>query len=203
MAAKIEVKADKIERTYVIPLRKKVKVVPRYKKANKAIKTIREFVARHMKIRDRDLKKIKVDEYVNEVVWARGIKKPPSKIKVKVTKSDDDIVQVWLVDYPKKLKFKKQRADKKTKEAEEADKKKKADAKAVEEAAKKEAEEKKKEVAETTEEAEEKKAEEKEKKSAVVEAGVKMEKAAAKKAKHVTGGKTKQPKHQQRKALAK
>ena len=65
MAKKSETKSgtqETIERIYVIPLRKKVKVVPRYKKANKAIRTIKEFLVRHMKIRDRDLRKIKIDK---------------------------------------------------------------------------------------------------------------------------------------------
>ena len=42
-----------------------------------------------------------------------------------------------------------------------------------------------------------------EKIKAVVEAGEKMQKEAAKKMKHDTGGKTKEPKHQVRQALAK
>ncbi|MCH7641596.1 hypothetical protein IID22_05375 [Patescibacteria group bacterium] len=49
----------------------------------------------------------------------------------------------------------------------------------------------------------ERKKEEKEKAKAGEEAGKKMKKAAAKTAKHQTGEKVKQPKHPQRKALAK
>jgi large subunit ribosomal protein L31e len=73
---------EKIEREYTIPLRHRWKIVPTYKRANKAVKAIKEFLVRHMKIRDRDLDKIKVDKYLNEAIWARGIKHPPSKIKV-------------------------------------------------------------------------------------------------------------------------
>jgi len=57
---KPEPKVEKVERIYTIPLREKCRVVPRYKKTNKAIKTIKEFIARHMKIQDRDLKKLKL-----------------------------------------------------------------------------------------------------------------------------------------------
>jgi len=39
-----------------------------------------------MKIKNRDLKKIKIDKYLNEQMWFRGIKKPPVKIKVKAVK---------------------------------------------------------------------------------------------------------------------
>ena len=59
-----ETKSDRIEREYVIPLRIKWKNVPRYKKTNKAIRTIKEFLVRHMKIRDRDLNKIKIGQIV-------------------------------------------------------------------------------------------------------------------------------------------
>lgn len=75
--AKKEIKTETIEREYIIPLREKGRSVPRYKKTPKAIKTVKEFLARHMKIRDRDLNKIKLDRFVNEALWYRGIKKPP------------------------------------------------------------------------------------------------------------------------------
>ncbi len=55
MAKKPETKIEKIEREYIIPLRIKWKKVPRYKRANKAIKAIKEFLVRHMKIRNKDL----------------------------------------------------------------------------------------------------------------------------------------------------
>jgi len=191
--AKQESKTDKLEREYVIPLRCEWKKVPRYRRAEKAIKAIREFLVRHMKIRDRDLKKIRIDKYLNEEIWFRGIKKPPAKIKVKAIKETDsdgkEIVRVELINYSEKAKFKRLREEKIFKEGEEKAKK------------KKEAEKPKEEV--ETKESEEKKEESEEKKAAVVEAGEKIQKAAAKKVKHDTGAKIKQPKHQKRVALAK
>jgi len=192
---KPNVKTEKnIEREYVIPLREKVRVVPRYKKANKAIKIIKEFLAKHMKVKDRDLNKIKLDKSLNEFIWSRGIKNPPSKIKVKTIKYEKEgIVRVELSEMPDKLKFKRAKEEKREKKASEA-------------LSKKKPAEKPKEIEKTEEEkkeAEGKKTEEKEKKSAVVEAGQEIEKAAARKTKHISGGKTKAPKHLQRKALAK
>jgi len=189
---KTEPKTDKQEREYVIPLREKCRVVPRYKKTNKAIKTIKEFLVKHMKIYDRDLNKIKIDKYVNEAVWARGIKKPPTKIRVKAIK-EGEIVRVELVGIPEKLKFKKLREEKIEEKALETGKKKKT---LMEKAKEKPAEKKE-------EKTEEEKAEEKEKAKAGAEATKKLEKAAAKQIKHQTGGKTKQPKRQIRKALEK
>lgn len=191
MAKKQETKIEKLEREYTIPLREKCRVSPRYKKTPKAIKTIKEFLVRHMKIYDRDLNKIKIDKYLNEMIWARGIKKPPAKIKVRVIK-EGDIVRVEPAEFSESLKFKKLREEKREQKAEEIGKKKK-----------KEKGESEKQQDEEIKVSEEKKIEEKEKKSAVVEAGQKMEKVAAKQIKHQAGGKTKQPKRKIRKALEK
>ena len=196
MVKKTETKITTIEREYIIPLREKSRVVPRYKKTPKAVKTIREFLVRHMKIYDGDLRKIKIDSYLNEYLWFRGIRKHPHKIKVKATKEIVDgkeFVRVELVDYPTDLKFKKLRAERFDKKSEEAGKKKK---------------DKKEEPKTEKKEEKEKKEEEKENKSAVVEAGGEFEKAAAKQAKHATieAGRIKQmtkQRHQMRKALAK
>lgn len=186
MAKKKTEPVEKIEREYIIPLRNKWKKVPRYKRANKAIKAIKEFLARHMKIRDRDLDKIKLDKYLNEFVWTRGIRKPPIKVKVKAVK-EGDIVRVELSDMPEKMKFKKARLEKREKEAAEIGKKKKKEEKPEEK---------------TMEKTEEEKKEEKEKAKAGEEAGKELGKAAARTTKHQTKV-SKQPKRQKRKALAK
>ncbi len=109
MAEKTE--TQKIEREYIIPLRKEWAKVPRYKRAKKAIKAIRKFLVRHMKIYDRDLKKIKIDKYLNEEIWFRGIKKPPAKIKIKAIK-EGEIVKAELAEMPKELEFKKKKEEK-------------------------------------------------------------------------------------------
>ena len=194
MAEKTETKTENLEREYIIPLRKKWAKVPRYKRANKAIKAIKEFLARHMKIRDRDLRKIKIDKYLNETVWFRGIRNPPSKIKVKAIKEHGTgEVRAELSEMPEKIKFKKARLEKR-------------DQKAAQTPAKKPAEKPEEKLEQRPEQEqiqEEKKEEEKEKKAAVIEAGKEMEKAAAKQMKKMKSQKIKQPKRQQRKALAK
>src|SRR3989304_10476524 len=124
MAEKQEPKSEKLEREYIINLRRKVKGVPIYKRAPKAIRTVKEFLVRHMKIRDRDLRKVKLDRYLNEFLWARGIKNPMTKIKVKVVK-EGDIVRAELAELPTKLKFKKAREEKREQKGAEVAKKKK------------------------------------------------------------------------------
>jgi large subunit ribosomal protein L31e len=167
-----EEKNSKIEREYVIPLRAKCRVVPRYKKANKAIKTIKEFLAKHMKIKDRDLNKIKLDLSVNEAVWARGIRKPVHKIKVRAVK-EGDIVRVTLVELSKKAQDKKKRLEKRETLSKESVKKKEAEPK------KEESEDKNKDGVKDS-------VEEKEKKISVKESQEKMEKTKAKTLKKTT-----------------
>ena len=84
--------SDEIERTITIPLRA-TKMVPRSRRALRAVKEIRENVARHMKA---DAEKIWIDQALNEKIWERGIQKPPKRITVKAVKYDDGLVEVSL-----------------------------------------------------------------------------------------------------------
>ncbi len=84
---------DDNERIMNIPLRD-TKSVPRSKRANRAIKEIREYIARHMKVDDDEL--IWIDTALNEKIWSRGIQKPPSKITVKAVRFEDGLVEVSL-----------------------------------------------------------------------------------------------------------
>ncbi len=93
-----------LEREYVVPLKKGSLNVPRYRRAKKAVKTLKEFLARHMRVENRDLKKVKIDTYLNNELWFRGIKKPVSKIKVKAVKKEG-IVYVELADVPEAVRF--------------------------------------------------------------------------------------------------
>jgi large subunit ribosomal protein L31e len=201
-----KVEETKEEKEYVIPLREKCRVVPRYKKTNKAVKTVKEFLVRHMKVYDRDLTKIKLDKYVNEFLWLRGIKRPPASIKVKAFK-EGELVRVELAEeFPKGLAAKKRREEKIQAIADAGVSKKKKAVKAASEAAAKT-----KASADVPSEGapaegkktEEEKKEEKEKTESGAEASKAMEKAAAKQVKHEVGGKTKAPKRPQRKSLAK
>ncbi len=155
-----------LEREYIVPLRKGWLKVPEYKRANKAVKTLKEFLARHMKIYNNDLRNIKLDIDLNNEIRFRGMKKPPAKIKVKAVKFEDGIVRVELVDIPEKLKFKRLREEKKAK----ANEKK---AKVVPKVKKEE-------------KTEEEKMEEKEKLEADKEQGEKLSKEKAKQEKHVS-----------------
>ncbi len=110
--AKTDEPKQLLEREYIVPLRKGWLKVPKYKRANKAVKTLKEFIARHMKIYDSDLRKVKIDIILNNELRFRGMKKPPAKIKVKAIKFDDGIVRVELVDVPEHIKFARLREEK-------------------------------------------------------------------------------------------
>ncbi len=81
------------ERYYVVPLAKKgFELVPRWKRSKKAILVLREFIVRHMKPEG----DVYIAQELNERVWENGIKNPPRKIRVRVTKSVDGIVRAYL-----------------------------------------------------------------------------------------------------------
>lgn len=194
---KQDVKSDKIEREYVIPLRPEWRKVSRYKRANKAVKAVKEFLARHMKIRDRDLNKIKVDKLLNEAIWSRGIKNPVTKVKVKAIK-EGDIVRVELAELTGNMKFKKARAEKRDQKAREVVESKKSAMEKLKEVASGKGGKAETSATETATEEAEKKVEEKEKEAAAVEAEKKIEKEISKAEKHTTKPKSpKQEKNQQ------
>jgi len=89
MAAKKETK--KIERTYVIPLRREFQKVPIWRKTEKAIVAAKEFLVRHMKSEE-----VRLSKEVNEYIWRHGIKNPPHKVKVNVEKDEDGVVTAYL-----------------------------------------------------------------------------------------------------------
>lgn len=83
---KQKVISDKMaEIVYTIPLREAFEA-PRSRRANKAIKVVKNFLLRHTKAKD-----VKLDSSVNESLWDRGIRKPPRRIKVRVKKEEDTV----------------------------------------------------------------------------------------------------------------
>ena len=73
----------------------KCRNLPRTKRARVAMSTIRSFIANHMKVTESD---VWVDASVNDSIWAKGIKKPPSKIRVKAIKFEDGLVEVSTLE---------------------------------------------------------------------------------------------------------
>jgi large subunit ribosomal protein L31e len=94
------------ERFYTIPLGK-AWLVPPNKRAPKAIRIIRDFIKRHMKLEakkeaeegeEAEPKRLIISNEVNERIWSRGIEKPPRKIRVRATRDRDGNVTVYLAE---------------------------------------------------------------------------------------------------------
>jgi large subunit ribosomal protein L31e len=108
-----------LEREYVVPLRDAFRETAFYRKTPKAVKALKIFIAKHMKVEERNTDKVKLDKFLNEQMWFRGIRYPPARIKVKAKKYSNGIVTVELSEMPQALKFKaeseKRRAENKPK----------------------------------------------------------------------------------------
>lgn len=83
------------ERTYVVPLRKEWLKAPRYKRTKKAVIGLRKFLQKHMKSED-----VKLGKHLNLELWKHGIRNPPSKIKVNVSKDEKGVVKAELFGAP-------------------------------------------------------------------------------------------------------
>lgn len=127
-----------LERQYTIPLRREWLKVPKYRRAEKAVKAIKEFLARHMRS---DIENIKVGRWLNEGIWGRGIKYPPHKIRVNVSKDDKGIVKVELLELSEKAKKIQAKEDTRKLAVQDKKKKEEEERKAEEEKAKKAVEE--------------------------------------------------------------
>jgi large subunit ribosomal protein L31e len=68
-----------------VPIRKIKKRVPRWKRAPRASRFVREWIARQAKAEE-----VVIGTDVNEKIWERGIEKPPSKLRVKVLVEEED-----------------------------------------------------------------------------------------------------------------
>ncbi len=77
------------EHVYTIPLRV-VKSVPRWRRTNRAMTEVRDYLSKHMKTPAED---VKIDKSLNEALWARGDEKPPQRIRVRAVKFDDGGVE--------------------------------------------------------------------------------------------------------------
>ena len=83
---------SELERIYTVPLGR-AWIVQKFRRAERAVMELKKFTERHMKPTE-----IVIDPSVNEAIWARGIKNPPRKIRVKMTKDSDGVVVVTLAE---------------------------------------------------------------------------------------------------------
>ena len=70
------------DRVYTINLGK-VLLSPNNRRAKRAINMIREFARHHMGISE-----VKIDMDVSHIIWSKGIRSPPRKIRVRMRKTE-------------------------------------------------------------------------------------------------------------------
>jgi len=93
------------ERIYTIPLGK-AWIGPPRKRAPRAMRIIKSFLIKHMKLEkkegegeeEEEPKKLIISNEVNEKVWSRGIEKPPRKVRVRAAKDKEGNVTVYLAE---------------------------------------------------------------------------------------------------------
>jgi large subunit ribosomal protein L31e len=93
--APVEAKEVVLERLYTINLSKAYETI-RKRRSKRAVALVRTFIMRNMKIDD--VTNLTLDTPLNEYLWARGIEKPPRRVRVRATKDKDGLVKVYLVE---------------------------------------------------------------------------------------------------------
>lgn len=73
------------ERTYTVPLRSGFRNAPKYKRSNKAMRTLKAFVAKHMKV---DIENVRIGQHLNDRIWENGIRNPPPRVTINVKTED-------------------------------------------------------------------------------------------------------------------
>lgn len=90
------------EKFYTIPLGR-AWISPRKKRAPKAMRIIKGFIKKHMKLRtevegEEEAEILVISNEVNEKIWNRGIEKPPRKIRVRAVKDKEGVITVLLAE---------------------------------------------------------------------------------------------------------
>jgi len=93
------------ERIYTIPL-SRAWISPRKKRTPRAVRIVRSFVQKHMKIEMRtkteeeeeEAGRLVISDEVNKKLWSHGIEKPPRKIRVRAVKDKEGTVTLYLAE---------------------------------------------------------------------------------------------------------
>jgi large subunit ribosomal protein L31e len=78
--------SDFEERVVTVPLRD-VQAEAKHQRADKAMSIIRAHLSKHFKVDEDD---VRLDPSINEAVWERGRKKPPSKLRVRAARFEEE-----------------------------------------------------------------------------------------------------------------
>jgi large subunit ribosomal protein L31e len=74
------------ERVITVPLRD-VNAEAKHERADKAMSLIRDHLAQHFSVDGED---VRLDPSINEAIWSQGRKKPPSKLRVRAARFEEE-----------------------------------------------------------------------------------------------------------------
>ena len=80
--------SQELERVYTINLGKALLSQSQHR-AVRAINMIKEFARHHMKVET-----IKIEEELAHLIWSKGVRSPPRKVRVRMSKTDDGFILV-------------------------------------------------------------------------------------------------------------
>ncbi|MFB6300194.1 MAG: 50S ribosomal protein L31e [Halobacteriales archaeon] len=78
--------SDFEERVITVPLRD-TKQEAKHRRADKAMTIIREHLAKHFSV---DEDEVRLDPTINEAVWADGRANPPSKLRIRAARFEEE-----------------------------------------------------------------------------------------------------------------
>jgi large subunit ribosomal protein L31e len=90
--------AEKTEKIISINLRSKIRNVPKWKNVKGATAVLRKILKKQIFEGMKDNYKIKIDSKLNEKLWSRGIRNPPAKLKIRLIKKDENLIEAKLVE---------------------------------------------------------------------------------------------------------
>lgn len=79
------------EKIITINIRKKLLKTPKWKRASQATRILREALKKRVKTN------VKLSKDINEKMWAKGIEKPLSKLRVRIVKVDEKTYRAELI----------------------------------------------------------------------------------------------------------
>jgi large subunit ribosomal protein L31e len=83
------------ERVVTVPLRD-ANAEAKHKRADKAMTLVREHLAQHFSVTE---DQVRLDPSINEEIWSKGRKNPPSKVRVRAAPFDVDGERVVEAEY--------------------------------------------------------------------------------------------------------
>jgi len=87
--------SDFEERVVTVPLRD-LQAEPSHERAGKAMTLVRDHLAKHFAV---EPEQIRLDSSINEIVWAHGQRNPPSKVRVRAARFEEEDETVVEAEY--------------------------------------------------------------------------------------------------------